>query len=395
MKFISRGVLAAVALCATAQPIVHTTRYSDLAPAVQRLLSNAGVEAAGFDRYIEGIERRTAERERDGENDHLIFYILQSQEFTKAARLEPALCAKEYVESGTISQGVRKRLEQFAATNAESERLAYFRSLLPRENRIEYLRQEYARAMRSLYAKEFESKPHYYESRGHSTDTQVTANYAIWTALSVLKASQPALKLDRVLIVGPGLDVAPRTDLTDRYPPQSYQPYAVSVALRDRGFSDAPQVYCVDINARVIRFIRDFAGRPEPRLEYPVLRGDAEYEDWARRLGPKLAPVPKRIAEAVSAQQLNIITQRLDSRYDLVIATNVLVYFDDTELLLAMANIDSMMHPGAYFIHNELRPAIDQYAAAVGLTPLQARTVKIGEGKKAPLYDAFAIYRKK
>ena len=66
----------------------------------------------------------------------------------------------------------------------------------------------------------------------------------------------------------------------------------------------------------------------------------------------------------------------------------------DLEALLAIANIESMLAPGGYFIHNELRAAIDQHTAAVGLTPVQARTVRIGSGTKAPLYDAFAIYEK-
>jgi len=359
------------------------------------MLQRAGIDAGNFPGYIAGLEHKTAQREREGENDHLIFYLLQSQEFTKAARLEPALCAKRYVESGTIPKAVQTRMEQFAATTIATERLTYFRSLLPREDAGAYLRKEFARAMQSLYAKEFAGKPQYYQSRGHSTDTQITANYAIWTALSVLKASQPGLKLQRVLIVGPGMDIAPRTGLVDRYPPQSHQPYAVAQILRDLNFSETPRIECVDINDRVIRFIRNFAHRSEPRLNFQVPPGDREYETWASNLKLKLAAVPRTIAEAVSAEKLNIITQRLDSKYDLVVATNILLYFDDTELLLAMANIESMLRTGGYFIHNELRGAIDEDAAAVGLAPVQARTVKIGEGAKAPLYDAFAIYRKR
>jgi hypothetical protein len=364
-------------------------------PAAQHILQGAGVDADKFPGYIAGIERRTAEREREGENDHLIFYILQSKEFTASARLEPAICARQYVESGTISRAVETRMAEFAVSTAATERLSYFRSLLPRQNSVQYLREEYVRAMRSLYAKEFSRQPNYYQSRGHSTDTQITANYALWTALSVLKASQSDLKFQRVLIVGPGLDIAPRTGLVDRYPPQSHQPYAVVQILRDLGLSAIPEIECVDINDRVIRFIRDFARRSELRLNFPIPPGDREFENWANNLLPKLASVPQKVARAVSADKLNIITQRLDSKYDLVIATNVLLYFDDVELLLAMANIESMLRPHGYFIHNELRGLIDRDAEAVGLAPVHARTVKIGEGAKAPLYDAFAIYRKK
>jgi len=145
----------------------------------------------------------------------------------------------------------------------------------------------------------------------------------------------------------------------------------------------------------VIRFIRDFARRPEPRLEFQIPSGDPEFESWARSLKPKLAPVPRALAQAVTARQLNIITQRTGSTYDLVIATNVLLYFNDAEALLAIANIGEMTRPGGYFIHNELRPVIDRYTAAAGLAAVQARTVKIGEGARAPLYDAFAIYIKR
>ncbi len=386
--------MLALGLCAQAQPARHTIQYSDLTAAVHHVLEGAGVDAAKFPGYIAGIEHRTAEREREGENDHLIFYILQSKEFTTSARLEPAVCAKQYAESGTISRAVQTRMAQFAASTAATERLSYFRSLLPRKNSLEYLREEYGRAMKSLYAKEFADQPQYYQSRGHSTDTQVTANYALWTALSVLKASQSSLKFQRVLIVGPGMDIAPRTGLVDRYPPQSHQPYAVAQILRDLNFSEIPEIECVDINDRVIRFIRNFAHGSELRLNFQLPPGDREFENWAHNLVPKLASVPRKIAQAVSADKLNIITQRLDAKYDLVIATNVLLYFDDVELLLSMANIESMLRPGGYFVHNELRGVIDGDADAVGLAPVHARTVKIGEGTKAPLYDAFAIYRK-
>lgn len=382
-------------LCGTqGQPATQTIQYSDLTPAVQRLLQSVEVNASKFPDYIAGLERSTAERQREGENDHLIFYILQSKEFTTSARLEPAVSAKQYVESGSIPKTARTRMAQFAASTAATERLSYFKSLLPGKNPLEYLQVEYERAMKSLYAKEFARQPHYYQSRGHSTDTQVTANYALWTALSVLRASQPGLKFQHVLIVGPGLEIAPRTGLVDRYPPQSNQPYAVAQILRDLNFSEVPEIECVDINDRVVRFIRNFAHAPATRLNFQVPPGDREFENWAQALAPKLASVPRKVAEAVSADKVNIITQRLNAKYDLAIATNVLLYFDDVELLLAMANIESMLRPGGYFIHNELRGAMDRDAEAVGLAPVHARTVKIGEGTKSPLYDAFAIYRK-
>src|SRR5258706_1309786 len=200
--------------------------------------------------------------------------------------------------------------------------------------------------------------------------------------------------MGRVLIVGRGLDIAPRTDLVDRYPPQSYQPYATSQSILDLGLAEMPRIECVDINERVIRFIRDFPHRSELKLAFRMPRGDPDFEAWTTWMATKLASVPLEMGRAVTAQKLNIITQRLESTYDLVVATNILVYLNDTESLLAIANIESMLGPGGYFIHNEPRAAIGQHALAAGLSPLQARTVRIGQGTKAPLYDAFPIYEK-
>jgi hypothetical protein len=278
--------------------------------------------------------------------------------------------------------------------------------MIPSTDPAAYLATEYRRVMRSLYSKEFEGRADFYQNRGHSTDTQITANYAVWNALSVLRASRADLRIDRVLIVGPGLDFAPRTALDDRFRPQSYQPFAVADALVSLGLSPAPSIHCIDINRRVIEFFREFPLRRPPELRISSPPGDAGYVGWFQRLGAaigavratgpleKTIHVRKSIGLATTAESLNIITGRLDKEYDLVIATNVLVYFNDPELLLATVNITSMLTPGGYLISNELRPELDQFANAVGLAPVQARTMRLASGEKAPLYDGFSIYQK-
>ncbi|MEO7146029.1 MAG: hypothetical protein ABI165_21250, partial [Bryobacteraceae bacterium] len=205
--------------------------FTELPPAAQHLLERMGAGAANFSVYINGEVAKTEARERDGENDHLIFYVLQSRQFTRAAPIEPAISAREFSASRKIPAAVLRRFRDFVRAPANDERRRYLHALLPAADPIAYLSTEYARTMQSLHAKEFGHAPGYYQSRGHSTDTSVAANYAVWTALSVLHAMDPKLKLERVLIVGPGLDFAPRTSLDDRFPPQSYQPYAIADAL--------------------------------------------------------------------------------------------------------------------------------------------------------------------
>jgi len=47
-----------------------------------------------------------------------------------------------------------------------------------------------------------------YQSRGHSSDTEIEAGYAVYVALATLKQLEPQRRIARVLIVGPGLDLA-------------------------------------------------------------------------------------------------------------------------------------------------------------------------------------------
>ena len=60
---------------------------------------------------------------------------------------------------------------------------------------------------------------------------------------------------------------------------------------------------------------------------------------------------------SIAPQDLNIIVQRLEplpdaERFDLIVATNILVYYDAFDQALALANISKMLTPGGYFITN-------------------------------------------
>jgi hypothetical protein len=407
-------ILAGVALRADDPDPVRTLRYRDLPAGIAHRF-----DPASFDARIGAIERDTARREREGELDHLIYYALQSQRFTGLARIEPALSARELTETGRVPPDVQVRLQALLTALVKpgtNQRLHDFASLLDAGQRSpEFLEGEYRRAMRFLYEKEFQHREAVYQTRGHSTDTQVEANYAVWTGLSVLKQLSPTTSLRRVLIVGPGLDFAPRTELFDAVPPQSFQPYAVADALLSPGLAHRGdlRIDCADINARVIGFINRFPQGPR-RLELYSEPGGADYNRYFGALGNAIghgdphappAPLPSTylaktlrvdagVAQAVRAVKLNILTARRAAAYDLIVATNVLLYFNADELGLALANIAAMLSPGGYFLHNEVRAEADELATAAGLEPVQARTLRVTEGRKAPLFDAFAIYRK-
>jgi hypothetical protein len=442
MPLVSRAALAFAALsCLGAGlPAKRTIVPADVPAELRGRLPGDSASEQAFFEYVASLQRETERRERDGEYEHLVYYLLQSRQFTELPPIEPALSAQQLLhQRGAAApqapEPVRRRVADFVEAvsgNPSEPRLAYFKRLLqqkrPATKLEERLLCEYARVMEFLYAKEFlaeertdpQQREAYlaslYQKRGHSTDTQVEAGFAVAQALAVLKA-RGAAQLERVLIVGPGLDFAPRTDLLDSLPPQSYQPFAVADALLALGLADAQRlrVDCVDVNQRVLDHYRGLRGAaPRLRLVSGIpLRGEArlddEFRDYFERLGrsigeqsPLEQPVPGRlgktlavrreIAARIGAAELDIVTERYapSPGYDLVVITNVLGYFDPAQQALALANIESMLKPGGRLIHNEPQTSLVDAAQALGLALVDARSVRLGSA----LFDRVLIHEK-
>ena len=61
----------------------------------------------------------------------------------------------------------------------------------------------------------------------------------------------------------------------------------------------------------------------------------------------------------MSVRNVNIVTERLDGEaFDLVVATNVFIYYDVLEQALAMSNVEAMLKPGAFLLANFSAPAL-------------------------------------
>jgi len=285
------------------------------------------------------------------------------------------------------------------------------------------------RVARFLYRKEFVAANDaariapLYESRPHSSDTQIEAGFGVYLGLGTLHALEPSLRVTRVLVVGPGLDFAPRTELTDAVDPQSYQPLAVADALLALSLASERdlRVHSLDVNPRVVRAL-DAAARGPLSLHLfagiPETAGQPlrpEYRAYVHALGlaigeatrvPRLVAsdahyqhsiaVRPAIARALSAERLNIVTERLvhEPPFDVAVATNVLTYFDDRQLALALANITAMLRPGGYLLHNETRAGVPETAASLGLPLLHARTAVLGGPPAKPLYDTVWLHQK-
>jgi hypothetical protein len=392
---------------------VPTKRNVHLSDIPEGLRPSIVSSEAAFDALRRDIEQRTVEHQRLGNEEHLISFILQSNAFTKHARIELALSAREFANAP--SAAVRARMADFLYAlhrRSKDEKLKYWRTHLAKEySSVRGLSAAYTRAMRLLQDKEFvrqRTASALSEHHGYGSDTQMEANFAVSAALDVIKGLDAGARIERVLIVGPGLEFAPRAGFRDDGSPQSFQPYAVIDILlrRDLAGPGSLSIHCVDIDHRVVDFIEDFARQQTPSLL--VARGSndrayaAEFNQLGRKLGMAIEDphgkkiyVRNELARTVSAAQLNILTERYDPspQYDLVIATNVLLYFSNKELALALANIQSMLRPGGYFIHNELRQELEAIANVLEMPIIQAHALQLAPGMKRPLIDAFVVHR--
>jgi chemotaxis methyl-accepting protein methylase len=110
----------------------------------------------------------------------------------------------------------------------------------------------------------------------------------------------------------------------------------------------------------------------------------------------KSVKVRPSAARTLQAQRLDIVTQRLGAApFDLVIATNILPYFDDVQLMLALSNVAAMLAPGGVLLHNEARPLVGEVTAALNLPFQQSRHGTIATVRGAPpLGDSVWIHKR-
>ena len=344
----------------------------------------------GFSGRIRDIDRGMAARLRDGEADHLVYFVLQSAKFTREPRIEPALSAKEFVETGKVPEAVKRRIAAYG-----------------KRDRFD-VEAEYPRAMRFLYDKEFKSRSRQgadrrewiaslYQTRGLSTDTQVDVGYLVHTALSTLRDLEPGFRARRVLIIGPGLDVAPRTGLRDTDEAQSFQPYAVLDSLLRLELAAMADVEVVgaDVQPRAVAFLNGFSKRDPPRLNLYWTPGEPDHEAYFSSLARSLGGLDRACASRVNGVELNMVTQRPDppTPFDLAIATNVLLYWPRDELLLGLNNVYRLLRPGGYFVHNDTRGEIDEFSAPLDFRPVDGRMVRM-PGREG-LYEAFVVHRRR
>lgn len=399
--------------------VATAVRWEDL-PVAVRTASPAFANANLFDQFRRRVNRETEERVCEGERESRVYYVLQSTLFTTANPIEPAVAAGNWAAGQPIPPAAQRRIDDFLRACEKPPTDQRFRYLCDLDCGASRWERDFAHAMSFLREKEHRSHgiegddrrnfvAGLYRERGLSSDSGFDANFPVYLALRALAGKSAAERVTTILIVGPGLEFAPRTGLIDSAPPQSLQPFAVMDALLQLGLAspETLTVHSVDVNPRVVAYFHRERVSP---LSLTIFKHDGPdeyrryYESFCRSVGTasgstaasRTIQIRAATARSIRASRLNVITEREQPSpgYDLVIATNVLLYMRDPEFLLAMANIHSMLPDGGYFLHNELRADVEQVGSAIGMPVIDARLVRLRQDDKRAILDSQVLQRK-
>jgi hypothetical protein len=191
----------------------------------------------------------------------------------------------------------------------------------------------------------------------------------------------------KIAVMGPGLDFADKRLGLDFYPLQTIQPFAIMESALRLRLADSKnlRVVAFDLNPAVLAHIDRIAQQGRLGRPYVVQLPNDRRNEWTpdllaywshfgELLGSPAEPInppgslrgvemravaiSPEFARSVSGQDLNMVAQQVDllpgERFDLVIASNIFVYYNFFEQALAMQNISHMMNPGGVFLVNQI-----------------------------------------
>jgi hypothetical protein len=190
----------------------------------------------------------------------------------------------------------------------------------------------------------------------------------------------------RVAVIGPGLDFTDKESGYDYYPPQTIQPFALMDSLIRLGLAARSiEVTTLDISSTVNDHLTRVRQQSRKGIGCPIqlprdvrVRWEQAYLRYWDRFGDQIgravepAAVPagftKTVTRAVMIQpefasrvhpvDLNVVTQHLalsDAHlFDLIIATNIFIYYDIFQQSLALVNVQRMLRPGGFLLSNNV-----------------------------------------
>lgn len=355
-----------------------------------------GADAKRFSEWAAQHDRAIRARLEDGDLDSMVNLLLFGTSFTSQPRMTIANLAAE-----TRAGLLRARLTDFQKTLAapgNNLRLIQVRDLLQKKHfdpssqpAGTYILDNLQRVLRERIEfnerlEKQDSSANVFSTRGVSLDTTIFPNYGVDSALRELQANGLLKPVTRIAILGPGLDFIDKESGFDYYPQQTLQPFAVADSLARLKLGE-PKITILDISPHVLSHIRGALINARNRHPYSIQLPRDTSANWTaatlgywNEFGSALArpdnplPPPASLLNIdtravrfpastvlkMDAADLNIVTERLTlataERYDLIVATNMLVYYDPFEQALALANISSMLKPGGLLLTNDELP---------------------------------------
>jgi SAM-dependent methyltransferase len=245
-----------------------------------------------------------------------------------------------------------------------------------------------------------------FRDRGISVDTTILSSFGIDGALRDIKerAVLPKASITRVAVIGPGLDFTDKGFGYDFYPLQTLQPFAVYDSVVRLGLAEPGmiEVTAFDISQEVLEHLRRARDRAEngenyvvqlPRESWPWAPEAVQYwRSFGSEIGTPVAPIqPPPALEGLETRavairpevvlsckpvDLNVVFEQFDRSatrpFDLIIATNVFLYYDTFEQALALRNISTLLKPGGFFLTNDWLPHVHQIPMrSTGYTPVR------------------------
>ncbi len=421
----------------TARPILQAMSTS-LPPA----LRTGQLDAVRWNQWLQTADASVRRRLLAGEEDTLTNLLRFGVTFTKEYRIDDEYFA-QYGESSLVNSFAGRRagdLVQALTAPANNRGFVEMRDLLLRQgyplrtpaqraaakryllNNMARMRRDFLQARRQAASNRSEM----FKDRGISLDSNLWPDYDLDVQLQRM-AAQRSLRphsVTRVAIVGPGLDFVNKQEGVDFYPPQTTQPFAVLDSLLRLGLADptAIEIRTLDISSLVnahLASVRQNAARGKPytlqllwftagRWSDPFrAQFTAFWQSLGSKIGEPVPPIPipeatpgyatralsvrPAMLQRVTPIDMNIVYQYLPlppgQRFDLIIGTNIFLYYGAFEQMLARSNVAAMLKPGGYLLCN------DKLAEGVPGLDL-AMTTEIPMTSEPVIADSIFCYRR-
>jgi SAM-dependent methyltransferase len=356
-------------------------------------------------------------RLQQGDLDSMVNLLLLGTSFTKQPRINV-----ENLTGASKSGTLRARVDDLAAGlrhPGDNERLIFLSGLLRTKgidpgvpgqtgvflyNNLQRVLQE----RRTIAERAAEAKPEslldrasLFSDRGVSLDTSILPDFSIEQTLRDLKQRGMLREgqVARVAVIGPGLDFIDKNEESgyDYYPQQTVQPFALydSLLRQKIARTNALSLSIFDISQRVLDHLRRARERAQKNTGYVIQLPRDVARPWPpaligywRSLGDQVGTSVKPIRPpdifqplnggrgletravrvrpdvvlACEPVDLNIVLERGDlpaaNRFDLIVGTNIFLYYDPFEQMLALENAGAMLKPGGLLLTNDRLPEV-------------------------------------